>query len=321
MGQRALGMGAEEFTPVRLRLQELLEYVAGFLASCEQKSQETRATYSRSLREFLYFFTRDRRFFFRPRDVERYRTYLVRIKKLKPASVATYMTALRRLCQYLVDRGVLQRNPARRVPGARRAQHHSRLFLRAAELEQLLASIETSTLVGLRDRAIILMMLGCACSERELTAADVGDIRRKSGRWVIYVQGKGRRTKDEAVPIPPKVYEAITAYLAARGAVEPTDPLFVSHSPRGRGQRMSVRGMREVVNQRLRASGIKRERDRRLTPFSLRHTAGLLLVESGASVEELMQRMRIRWRPTAMLYVRQRGKVGSGPELQSLVRL
>ncbi|GBD06603.1 Tyrosine recombinase XerC [bacterium HR21] len=314
-------MGAEAFAPVRLRLQELMEYVAGFLAAYEQKSWETRATYNRALREFLYFFTRDRRFFFRPRDVERYRAYLVRIKKLQPASVATYMTALRRLCQYLVDRGVLERNPARRVLGARRAQQHSRLFLTAAEIEQLLASIETSTLVGLRDRALILMMLGCACSERELAAADVGDIRRKAGKWVIYLQGKGHRAKDEVVPIPPKVYEALTAYLAARGVEDPAEPLFVSYSPRGRGQRMSVRGMREVVNQRLRESGIKRERARKLTPFSLRHTAGLLLVESGVSVEELMQRMRIRWRPTALLYVRQRGKVGSGPELQSLVRL
>jgi site-specific recombinase XerC len=311
----------EAFPAVRLKLTQLLEYVNDFLNALEQKSEATRQTYKRTLRELLYFFTRDRRFFFRPRDVERYRRYLVRIKRLKPASVATYMTALRRFCQYLVDRGVLERNPARRVPGARRPQQHSRLFLTAAELERLLTSIETETLTGLRDRALILMMLGCACSERELAVADVGDIRRQGRRWVIYVQGKGRRAKDEAIPIPPKVYEALQQYLEARGEVTEEDPLFISHSPRSRGQRMSVRGIREVVNARLKACGVKGERQRQLTPFSLRHTAGLLLVESGVSVEELMRRMRIRWRPTALLYFRQRGKVGSTPELQELVRV
>ncbi len=316
------GASSAEFPAVRLKVSQLLDYIGGFLEEvARQKSEATQQTYKRTLREFAYFFTRDRHFFFRPRDVERYRRYLVRIKRLELASVATYMTALRRFCQYLVDCGLLQRNPARRVPGARRAQHHSRIFLTAAELRRLLESIEPTTLVGLRDRALVLMMLGCACSERELAMADVGDIHRRGKRWIIYVQGKGRRAKDEAVPIPPKVYEAVRAYIEARGELSPQDPLFVSYSRRAYGQRISVRGIREIVNQRLRESNIKGERRLRLTPFSLRHTAGILLAESGASVEEIMQRMRIRWRPTAMLYFRQRGRVGSDAELQQLVQL
>lgn len=313
---------AEEFPAVRIKVSQLLDYISAFLESlAQQKSVATQQTYKRTLRELAYFFTRDRRFFFRPRDVERYRRYLVRIKKLKPASVATYMTALRRFCQYLVDCGLLQRNPARRVPGARRPQQHSRMFLAASELRRLLESIEPTTVVGLRDRALVLMMLGCACSEHELSMADIGDIRRRGRHWLIYIQGKGRKAKDEAVPIPPKVYEALRAYVEARGEISPQDPLFVSYSRRAYGQRMSLRGIREVINQRLRDSNVKGERRLRLTPFSLRHTAGILLAESGASVEEIMQRMRIRWRPTAMLYFRQRGRVGSDPELQQLVKL
>ncbi|MCS7176118.1 MAG: tyrosine-type recombinase/integrase [Candidatus Kapabacteria bacterium] len=311
----------EDFPAVRLRLTQVLDYVNGFLESATQQSEATRQTYARTLREFAYFFTRDRRFFFRPRDVERYRRYLTRIRRLRPASVATYMTALRRFCQYLVDSGVLERNPARRVPGAQRPQQHSRSFLTADEVRRLLESIETGTAEGLRDRALVLMMLGCACSERELSLANIGDIRRQGKRWVIYLQGKGRKAKDELIPIPPAVYSELRKYLEARGEVRAEDPLFISYSPRSYGQRMSVRGIREVVNQRLKEAAIKGERRLRLTPFSLRHTAGILLAESGASVEEIMERMRIRWRPTALLYFRQRGRVGSDPELQALVRL
>jgi integrase/recombinase XerC len=316
-------MAAEQLPPVRLRLRQLVDYLAEFIAACEQKSRETQRIYHRALQEFLTFFVRDGRFLFRVRDVERYRRYLVRIRQLKPASVATYMTALRRFCQYLVERGVLQRNPARRVPGARRPQQHSRMFLTVEELRKLLESIETNTLQGLRDRALVLMMLGCACSEHELARATVGDIRRRGRLRFIYVQGKGKQAKDEPVPIPPKVWEALEAYLKARGATDPDEPLFLSHSPRSRGRGLSVRGIRETVNERLTAAGVKRGRHLRLTPFSLRHTAGLLMAESGASVEELMQRMRLRWRPTALLYYRQKGRLGSSaaPELQELVRL
>ncbi len=313
----------EQLPAVRLKLRELVDYLAEFIAACEQKSRETQRIYHRALQEFLTFFVRDRRFLFRVRDVERYRRYLARIRQLKPASVATYMTALRRFCQYLVERGILQRNPARRVPGARRPQEHSRVFLTAEELRKLLESIETTTLQGLRDRALVLMMLGCACSEHELSRAVLGDIRHRGRMRVIYVQGKGKQAKDEPIPIPPKVWEALEAYLKARGTTAPDEPLFLSHSPRSRGRGLSARGIREAVNERLTAAGVKQGRHLRLTPFSLRHTAGILMAESGASVEELMQRMRIRWRPTALLYYRRKGQLGSAaaPELQELVRL
>ena len=74
---------------------------------------------------------------------------------------------------------------------------------------------------------------------------------------------------------------------------------------------MSIRGIRETISVHLQNSKVKRGRDLKLTPFSLRHTAGILLAEQGATPEEIMKRMRIEWRPTAMLYFRQRGKLKS----------
>lgn len=297
---------------LRLTLKELVDHYEGFLAQLERKSVETHGTYQRALRTFVTWFPVDRRFVFRQRDVERYRRYLVEKRNLKEVSVGTYITALRRFCQYLIDIGALEENPAAEVVGGRRPERHSRTFLTYPEVDQLLDAIDTSSMQGARDLALIQTMLGCALSERECMLADVGDIDRRDAP-AIRVQGKGRRVKDETVPMPPVVLRSIDEYLERRFAgredpIDPDEPLFVSLSNRTIGRRMTSRGMREAVNRRLVESGVKRDRDRRLTPFSLRHTAGLMMVDGGATIDELMRRMRIEWRPTAQLYFRLRNK-------------
>lgn len=303
----------ETIEPVQLTLKELVDHYEGFLKECERKSPETRGTYQRALRDFIKWFPVDKKFRFRVRDVERYKRYLVERKKLQNVSVATYMTALRRFCQYLIDVGVLANNPAKRVVGGRRPSKHSRTFLTGKELEVLLHSVDRSNLQGVRDYVIIQMMVGCALSERECLHADVGDIKpRASGDYYISVQGKGRTVKDETVTVPPDVHEAVEEYLRRRypdGVRQEDAPLFASMSNRTQGHRMTSRGIREAVSRWLKSSGVKRDRDHRLTPFSLRHTAGLMMVEKGATIEEVMRRMRIEWRPTAQLYFKLHGRL------------
>lgn len=302
----------DSIKPLKLTLKELVEHYEGFLKECERKSVETRGTYQRALREFINWFPVDKRFQFRVRDVERYKRHLIDRKKLQNVSVATYMTALRRFCQYLIDIKLLDGNPAKRVIGGQRPSRHSRTFLTYEEIETLLGSVDRSTIQGARDFAIIRLMLGCALSEHECLLGDVGDLRHSpSGEWIINVQGKGRRVKDESLGVPSEAVEAIQDYLSRRYVDterDESDPLFASMSNRTRGDRMTSRGIRSAVNRWLTASGVKGDRDRKLTPFSLRHTAGLIMVDNGISIEELMRRMRIEWQPTAQLYFKLRGK-------------
>ena len=303
---------------VKMSVKELVEHFDGFMASVSDKGKQTQGTYRRALREFLRWFPRDRRFRFTTRDVERYKRHLAETKNLKPVSVATYLTALRRFCHYLIDIGVLEENPAVNVPGARRPESHSREYLTYKEIGLLLSTIETDSTQGLRDKSIVLMMLYAALSEHECVHAEIGDLKVLSdGTRRLDVLGKGKSAKDRSVAIPPEVTETLDAYLERRYGPDerrPTDPLFPSLSNRSHGRAMTPRGMRETVNRWLKASGVKKDRDRRLTPFSLRHTAGIMLVDQGATVEEIMEKMRIDWKPTAQIYLRLRGSLGTiGP--------
>ncbi|HRE57170.1 MAG TPA: tyrosine-type recombinase/integrase [Candidatus Kapabacteria bacterium] len=300
----------EVFPPVTMKLSQLSDHIADFIISIEHKKTETRGTYQRALREFMYFFSTDRKFQFRVKDVERYKLHLMK-KNLKPVSISTYLTSLRRFCQYLTENGIIERNPAKKVQGSARPQRHSRHFLTLDEIKILLDSIDISNQTGLRDKALILTMLGCACSEVELSTASIEDFTKDKHKWKLRVQGKGKSVKSEIVDVPPQTAEAIHNYVESRGELQPHQPLFASNSNRTKHKNMSVRGIREAISLRLEASNVKQGRDLRLTPFSLRHTAGILMAESGFSVEQVMERMRIEWRPTALLYFKQAGLLHS----------
>lgn len=305
-------MTDDDFKPTRMKLIAITELIERFIAESTDKSKETRGTYRRALREFTLFFSRDRLFMFRVRDVMRYREYLLHVKELQKISIATYMTALRRFCQYLTDTGIIEKNPAKLVTGGCRPKSHSRAYLTLQEVEVLLNSIETDSVAGLRDRAIIYVMLGCACSELEISHADAGDLKKTGDTWTLYVQGKGKTVKDEPIEVPKAAAVAVELYHKSLGVeITPSWPLFASRSNRALNRRMSIRGIRESISQRLKSSNVKRGRDLILTPFSLRHTAGILMAEAGYSIEDVMKRMRIEWRPTAQLYFKQKGALHS----------
>lgn len=304
-------MTTAQFPAVRISSQRLLAYHAGFLKDLRKCKLETRGTYERSLREFLRWFPTDRKFQFRIEDVERYKSHLSKGQKLSPVSVSTYLTALRRFCDYLVGIDVLERNPAREVKGNKRPQQHSRETLSAQDVQALFREIERVDERGFRDFAIVKAMVGCGLSEIELIRANIGDLRTISSSMVFFVQGKGEVTKEAAVILPNDVKEAIQGYLAFRKDADDSEPLIMSAGNRTRGKRMTTRGIRERVNLYLGRAGLKSGKARRVTAFSLRHTAATIMAQNGATVEELQSRFRIGTPGTAMIYIKKNKEEGS----------
>jgi integrase/recombinase XerC/integrase/recombinase XerD len=273
---------------------------------------ETRGTYGRALREFVRWYPRERGGRITTADVVRYKRHLTSGKRLSAVSVSTYLTALRRFCDYLVRRRVMQENPALPVGGNSRPRLHSRAALTQAEVGVLLSVVDRSDERGLRDFAFIRLMLGCALSEIEIIRADAGDRVESAEGVKLRVQGKGRLQKDQVVLLAPDVARALDAYLALRPGLGPEDPLFASAGNRTRGKRMTTRGVRDRVSHYLVRAGLKGNGGRRITPYSLRHTAALLMAGEGASADEIRERMRLGSVATAMLYINQSKKQLAG---------
>lgn len=296
-------MSDHNFPKTRMSARALGVHQAGFVRSLSSSRPETRGTYERALRGFIRWFPQDGNFRFQIEDVERYKRHLTSKKKLSKVSVSTYLTALRRFCEYLVKNMVLKANPARFVDGNKRPLVHSRGTLRPDEVQTLFGAIDDDGKLGVRDYAMAKLMLGCGLSEIEIIRANIGDITVMSGTASLIVQGKGRRRKDERVVLPEDVKNAIDRYLAQRSRKANTEPLFVSAGNRTQGLRLSTRGVRDRINYYLHKAGLRQGKRRRITPYSLRHTAAIMMADAGANADEIRRRMRLGTIATAMLYL------------------
>jgi integrase/recombinase XerC/integrase/recombinase XerD len=296
-----------------LSLRELRRHLQSFFQEyLDGKSEETIGTYRRSLNTFEKWFVRQQgRFQFTEDDIRAYKTYLMEERELSQVSVSTYLTAIRRLCQYLTDAGFLEANPAKAVKGNRRPDTHSRAVLTETDIDKLLGVLDDASQIDKRDQAIIYLMLFAGLSEIEIVRADIEDLEQTLMGWFLRVQGKGRTVKDQQAPIDPPVLERIQAYLDTRGRMKPEDPLFVSHGHRSAGKRLNTRSVRSRINGHLKAAGIKRKG---VTPHSLTHTAALIWLNQGMPLEQVKERMRHGTLDTTMIYFKKQGLLKRDPE-------
>jgi len=300
-------------TPLRLTTGELRRRLDGFVDDyLADKSPQTAGTYRRSLNTFeRWYAVHKQRFRFTEDGVRAYKTYLMEDRGLHQVSVSTYLTALRRFCQYLVDIGELESNPATEVKGNRRPSTHSRQVLTEQDIEVLFSAIDVDSTIGKRDVAMMYLMVYGGLSEIELVRADLEDLEQTLMGWFLRVQGKGHTAKDQQVPVDDRVLEKIRLYLDARGRYKPKDPLFVSHGNRSEGKRLNTRSVRSRINGHLKAAGVKR---RGVTPHSLTHTAPLIWLNEGKPIEEVKERMRHGTLETTMIYYKKQGLLKRDPE-------
>jgi len=295
-----------------LSLRELRDHLQAFQEDyLDDKSDETVGTYRRSLNSFEKWFTQESNFQFTEEDIRSYKTYLMEERELSQVSVSTYLTALRRFCQYLTDVGELSENPAKAVKGNRRPDTHSRSVLTEQDIDKLKSVLGTTTQIDKRDRAIVSLMLYAGLSEIEIVRANIEDLEHTLMGPVLRVQGKGRTVKDQEAPLDEPVLEAVEDYLDTRENVHPEDPLFVSHGHRSDGERLKTRSVRSRINDHLKKAEIKRKG---VTPHSLTHTAALIWLNDGMAIDEVKKRMRHGTLDTTMIYYKKQGLLKRDPE-------
>jgi len=295
------------FEPVTIRNAALAEHISVFTRyQLKHYAKETVKTYSMALQCFLSFILVDRNFKFRLADFERYSGYLSQQKHLSPSTIATYLTALRRFCQYLVECKELPRNPAKNILGIT-SQKTLPTYFTHDEVQSLLMPGENPSLHDLRDIAMMHVLLSCFLTEQELHQAQVQDI----SFHVDYLLVNGAR-----VSMTKHAMKALQSYLQLRFGTDQTHhdlPLFESHSNRSKGQSISIRGIRDTLHQRIKKLPIEENRKSLLSAYTFRHTGGCLLAIAGYSDDDIMKRMRLKWKSSALQYIQlQRNALADG---------
>lgn len=154
-----------------------------------------------------------------------------------------------------------------RVPRAEVVRPYQTLT--RGEVERLVEVCES-----LRDKALVLVMLGSGIRVSEVQGLDCSDLVDVDGEPVLWIR-RGKGNKDRMVPIAEEVSEAIQRYLAsASRRVGEAGPLFLAED-RGVEARESARlshyGVRFILVAAVAKAGIAK----RITPHALRHTFGM----------------------------------------------
>jgi site-specific recombinase XerD len=213
----------------------------------------------------------------------------------RPGSAKLLVTALRSLLGYLYVEGVIARALAPVVPSVAgwRLAGLPR-GLRAEQVTALLASCDPATAVGVRDFAILKLLIRLGMRRGEVAVLALEDIDWR--RAEIAVRGKGNRC--EQLPLPVDVGDALAAYLrVARPASAEGRAVFVRAKAPHRA--LTPAGISQVVIAAGQKAGVGR-----VNAHRLRHTTATELLRSGAPLLEIGQLLRHRSPQTTAIYAK-----------------
>ena len=182
-----------------------------------------------------------------------------------PGSVPTvkqHLAAIRALCDWLVVHQVLPVNPAASVRGPKHVVTKGATpVLTPAETRALLDRIDTGTRVGLRDRALLSVMVYSFARVSAAVGMRRQDYFRQGTRGWLRLHEKGGKRHD--VPAHHRAEEAVEAYLAAAGGIEDVKaPLFQSVDRAGglSGRPLGRRVVLAMIKRRAWRRGCRRRR-------------------------------------------------------------
>lgn len=245
-------------------------------------SAHTRRAYTRALTEFMAWHSTTGQTGFTKATVQAHVTAL-RAAGVSASSINQRLTAIRKLANELADNGIIDHSTAQaisRVEGVRTEGKRLGNWLTKDQAQALLGLPSVTTVKGLRDRAILAILVGCGLRREECAGLTVGHIQQREGRWVI-VDLVGKRSKTRSVPMPAWCKFAIDSYLLAAGIAD--GPLFrsVRRGDHITGQGMTAQAIFDVVRTYAGEIGVD------VRPHDLRRTFAKLAHKGSAPIEQI----------------------------------
>jgi site-specific recombinase XerD len=202
--------------------------------------------------------------------------------RLRASSMRTVVQTLRGFVRFLYVSGVTATDLSAALPSVPSSRFAALpKALDEATVAALLASCKRTRPTGLRDFAVMTLMLRLGLRAVEITRLTLEDIDWRAGE--ITVRGKGGRP--ERLPLPADVGEAIADYLCHGRRLSADRSVFLA--ARGQAVGMSRQAVVLVPREASKRAGIADVGGHRL-----RHTAATRLLRAGASLGEIAQVLR-----------------------------
>src|SRR5579872_3064852 len=143
-------------------------------------------------------------------------------RRLGSSSIIIRMSAIRKLAAEAADNGLLAPELAagiQRVKSVKSTGVRMGNWLSQRQAQALLSAPDISTVRGLRDRAILAVLLGCGLRRSEVAALTFAHVQQRDGRWCI-VDLVGKHGRVRTMPMPTWVKVAIDSWTSAAGVAD-----------------------------------------------------------------------------------------------------
>lgn len=200
-----------------------------------------------------------------------------------PSTINQRLSAIRKLAKEASDNGLMELQLAqgiRNVTGVRASGVRTGNWLTQEQAQLLLNCHDLNTLKGLRDRAILAVMLGGGLRRSEVSNLTFDLIQQREGRWVIVdMVGKGNRVR--SVPIPSWSKQAIDEWSNASGIKQGKVFRSINRGGNISGDSMTNQAIQDIVKATANKCGLA------ISAHDLRRTFAKLSRKGGGDIKQI----------------------------------
>ena len=242
-------------------------------------AQNSVESYMRDLRSFAHFILRmwdvpPQKV--EPQMIERYIAWLFDRGREK-TSQARALSGVKSFFNFLMISDKIENSPAEFILSPKFGRQLPDI-LSTDEIDRIIATVDTSSVKGLRDCGMLELLYSCGLRGSELVSLKIQDLF--FGEGYIRVIGKG--DKQRLVPISATARERVHRYLDKRPETRSgEDALFLNN----RGSRLTRVMVFTILKQAARNAGI----EKRISPHTFRHSFATHLLEGGASIRQVQE--------------------------------
>ncbi|PIU50922.1 site-specific tyrosine recombinase XerD [Candidatus Desantisbacteria bacterium CG07_land_8_20_14_0_80_39_15] len=269
---------------------EKIDEFINFLRVERGLSQNTQDAYGRDLRGYILFLKKNNL------NLENVQSgdvidFLLDLRKrgLTTSSLARKLIAVKVFHRFLANEGHLLKDPTTFLESPRKEMWLPSVLSRS-DVEGILNIPDTSTPLGLRDKALLELLYATGMRISEVANLHIEDLNLNEG----YIKCFGKGGKERVVPIGKKAIEAVREYLRFKDSkIERLKDSKDSKDRENyvltnwRGRKLTRQGLWEIIKGYVRKSGI----NKKVTPHTFRHSFATHLLQGGAdlrSVQEML---------------------------------
>jgi site-specific recombinase XerD len=246
-------------------------------------SENSRRAYQRHLEEFFVWHTEQNRPELNKALINRYVKDL-RARKLSSATINQKLSAIRKFASESEDNNLLDSkiaNGIRAVKGVPFRGRRTGNWLTKDEAQMWLECPDIKTLKGVRDRALLAVLIGCGLRRAEASIFSVHHIEQREGRWAI-VDIVGKRDKMRTVPMPSWAKSAIDAWTYSAHIEEGFIFRRVNKGDNLMGESITPQAIRDIV-----VGYADKLKNKGIAPHDLRRTFAKLAHKGGSPIDQI----------------------------------